>query len=94
MSTKPLSARPYAEVNYMYLQSAAIDHQFNYAASLRDASKPATCYTTCDQMLHSFEAWFTFKEEPTGTPRILEYQHDSHELVIQRSFGSVLMHTA
>eukprot|EP00439_Symbiodinium_sp_Y106_P036120 s3989_g4.t1 len=46
-----------SEVNYMYLQSAAIDHQFNYA-------------------------WFTFKEEPTGTPRILEYQHDSKDYVL------------
>ncbi|CAE7022780.1 cysS [Symbiodinium natans] len=46
-----------SEVNYMYLQSAAIDHQYNYA-------------------------WFTFKEEPTGAPRILEYQHDSHDYVL------------
>lgn len=46
-----------SEVNYMYLQSAAIDHQFNFA-------------------------WFTFKEEPTGTPRILEYQHNSKDYLL------------
>ncbi|CAK8999686.1 unnamed protein product [Durusdinium trenchii] len=41
------------EVNYLYLQSAAIDHQNNYA-------------------------WFTYKEDATGRPRILEYHQDSH----------------
>ncbi|CAJ1405069.1 unnamed protein product [Effrenium voratum] len=46
-----------SEVNYMTLQSAAIDHQYNYA-------------------------WFTYKEEPTGRPRILEYHQDSKDYVV------------
>eukprot|EP00913_Durusdinium_trenchii_P032622 g30536.t1 len=45
------------EVNYLYLQSAAIDHQNNYA-------------------------WFTYKEDATGRPRILEYHQDSKDYVI------------
>lgn len=46
-------------VNHVYLQSAAIDHRYNYA-------------------------WFTYKQVPTGRPRILEYHHNSAEYEIWR----------
>eukprot|EP00931_Biecheleriopsis_adriatica_P060446 TRINITY_DN36303_c0_g1_i1.p1 TRINITY_DN36303_c0_g1~~TRINITY_DN36303_c0_g1_i1.p1 ORF type:complete len:2581 (+),score=473.60 TRINITY_DN36303_c0_g1_i1:114-7856(+) len=50
-----LGALP-SEVNQMYIQSAAIDHQWNYA-------------------------WFTYKEEATGRPLIMEYHQDSKDYV-------------
>jgi len=44
-------------VNHMYLQSASMDHQYNYA-------------------------WFTYKQQATGSPLILEYHHDSADYAL------------
>lgn len=54
----------------MYLQSAAIDHQNNYAGILALRVLARICS----------KAWFTYKQEASGRPRVLEYHQDSHRL--------------
>lgn len=57
-NTREMSELP-PQVKQMYLQSASIDHHYNYA-------------------------WFTYKEEATARPLILEYHQDDSDYLLWR----------